>query len=272
MLSRQGRSPRNDVQHGISNRVSHRRRGAHQRRHGPQGPVLSPDDANFVDARKGGGWGDRCFTEIKQGKWGWAHTACDRALALPDVDPKVRPLLLYNEGLIAKHAGDSPAARNYFGQSLALRSPTDPGRTEVEKELTSVGGAVPSTPVETFTGKDPPSLCTAAVGKTVVRVLGNVDTHTGQVLIDSPTTTRRFLVRPTPGASQARGGNEMNGHYRPIELLFAGYGEGDQKPAGETLAKDSDVGAILFEHVNGPDTLALYVPPLDKAPREILCK
>jgi hypothetical protein len=130
----------------------------------PKAPVLSPDDTSFVDMRKGGGWGDRCFTEIKQGKWGWAHAACDRALALPDVDAKVRPLLLYNEGLIAKHAGDNTAARNYFGQSLSLRSPTDPGRSEVEKELTSVGGTptaaaathygVNAAPlVETFTGK-----------------------------------------------------------------------------------------------------------------------
>ena len=77
----------------------------------PKAPILSPDDADFVDARKGAGWGDRCFTEIKQGKWGWAHAACDRALALPDVDQKVRPLLLYNEGLIAKHAGDDAAAQ-----------------------------------------------------------------------------------------------------------------------------------------------------------------
>ena len=106
----------------------------------PKAPVLSPDDANFVDTRKGGGWGDRCFNENKQGKWGWAHAACDRALALPDVDPKVRPLLLYNEGLIAKQAGDNAAARSYFTQSLALRPATDSGRAEVERELVSVGG------------------------------------------------------------------------------------------------------------------------------------
>ena len=123
----------------------------------PKAPVLSPDDTSFVDTRKGGGWGDRCFTEIKQGKWGWAHAACDRGLALPDVDEKVRPLLLYNEGLIAKHAGDSAAAKNYFTQSLVARSPTDPGRAAVEKELASVGGNVPAAmglpPIETYVGK-----------------------------------------------------------------------------------------------------------------------
>jgi hypothetical protein len=120
----------------------------------PKAPVLSPDDANFVDTRKGGGWGDRCFTEIKRGKWGWAHAACDRALALPDVDPKVRPLLLYNEGLIAKHAGDNTGAQNYFGQSLMLRDPADPGRAEVQKQLVSVGGTVaPALPIETYKGQ-----------------------------------------------------------------------------------------------------------------------
>jgi hypothetical protein len=123
----------------------------------PKAPVLSPDDANFVDTRSGGGWGDRCFNEIKQGKLGWAHAACDRGLALPDVDEKVRPLLLYNEGLIAKHAGDNAAAKNYFTQSLVRRSPTDPGRAAVEKELVSVGGNVPAAtglpPIEPFIGK-----------------------------------------------------------------------------------------------------------------------
>jgi hypothetical protein len=34
----------------------------------PKAPVLSPDESNFIDTRNGGGWGDRCFAEIKQGK------------------------------------------------------------------------------------------------------------------------------------------------------------------------------------------------------------
>jgi hypothetical protein len=106
----------------------------------PKAPVLSPDDAHFVDGRKGWGWGDRCFNEIKQGKLGWARAACDRALALPDVDPKARPALLYNEGLIAKRAGEEAMARDYFGQSLTLRPASDPGRPEVQREYESVGG------------------------------------------------------------------------------------------------------------------------------------
>ncbi len=96
---------------------------------------------NYNDPRKGWGWGDRCVKELRAGKLGWARAACDRALALPDVDAKARPALLYNEGLIAKQGGDAAGARAYFGQSLALREVTDPGRTEVEKELRSVGGA-----------------------------------------------------------------------------------------------------------------------------------
>ena len=71
---------------------------------------LSPDDVNFVDNRKGFGWSDRCFTEIKAAKWGWARAACDRGLALPDVD-NARPLLQcylvhdYDPRLNSNHPG-----------------------------------------------------------------------------------------------------------------------------------------------------------------------
>jgi len=108
----------------------------------PKAPVLAPGDVGFADPRKGFGWGDRCFREIKEGKLGWARAACDRALALPEVDPKAKPALLFNEGLIAEKSGEEAAARGYFTQSLALRPPNDPGRAAVEKELVSVGGKV----------------------------------------------------------------------------------------------------------------------------------
>jgi hypothetical protein len=81
--------------------------------------------------------------ELRAGKFGWARAACDRGLALPDLDPKARPPLLYNEGLIAKATGDLSTARTDFAQSLALRAPNDPGLAEVIKELKSVGGSVP---------------------------------------------------------------------------------------------------------------------------------
>lgn len=76
----------------------------------PNAPDLSPDDVNFVDNRKGFGWSDRCFTEIKAAKWGWARAACDRGLALPDVD-NARPLLQcylfhdYDPRLNSNHPG-----------------------------------------------------------------------------------------------------------------------------------------------------------------------
>jgi hypothetical protein len=110
----------------------------------PGSPVLSPDDATFTDARKGFGWGDRCFAEIRRGQLGWARAACDRGLSLPDLDPAARPPLLYNEGLIAERAGDLATARSDFTQSLALRAADDPGRSTVEKELKSIGGTVPA--------------------------------------------------------------------------------------------------------------------------------
>jgi hypothetical protein len=107
-----------------------------------QSPALAPDDVNFNDTRKGWGWSDRCWTELKAGKFGWARAACDRGLALPQVDPKARAALLYNEGLIAKQNGDAQTARSYFAQSLALRPSSDPGRKEVESAFVSVGGKV----------------------------------------------------------------------------------------------------------------------------------
>jgi hypothetical protein len=120
----------------------------------PKAPALSPDDVGFQDGRRGAGWGDRCFEEIKAGKWGWAQAACDRGLALSDVDPKVQPLLLYNEGLIAKHAGAEASARDYFVKSLALRAPDDPGRATVEKALESVGGKPVAAPKGTYKCED----------------------------------------------------------------------------------------------------------------------
>jgi hypothetical protein len=133
----------------------------------PKSPSLAPDDAAFTDARKGWGWGDRCVAELRAGKFGWARAACDRGLALPDLDPKARPPLLYNEGLIAKATGDLAAARTDFAQSLALRAPNDPGLAEVTKELKSVGGSV--TPAEATAG-DAPLECRAKDGGATVEL------------------------------------------------------------------------------------------------------
>ena len=78
-------------------------------------------DAGFVDKRGGWGWGDRCWIHIKAEKWGWAKAECDEGMKLGPASPQPRSSLLYNEGLIAKSAGDSGQARRDFTESLALR-------------------------------------------------------------------------------------------------------------------------------------------------------
>jgi hypothetical protein len=112
----------------------------------PHAPVLSPDDRAFTDTRHGWGWSDHCYKEDGAGKYGWAMAACQKGLDLPDLDAKVKPLLLYNEGLALERGGDNAAARALYERSLALRAPNDSGRTEVTAALVRVGGAAPPTP------------------------------------------------------------------------------------------------------------------------------
>jgi hypothetical protein len=195
----------------------------------PKSPILSPDDANFTDSRKGLGWGDRCFSEIRAGKFGWARAACDRALALPEVDPKARAALLYNEGLIAKKSGDAAAARNYFTQSLGARSSTDPGRAEVESELASVGGS-PIAPAKGATNNVLTCVADTGSNDTIVATIDSA--NTGSVVIQSASETRRIRTTMTPYAA-----TEI--------LLFNGYDPGDQKPAGEKLAAGSIVARVV---------------------------
>jgi hypothetical protein len=109
----------------------------------PHRPVLSPDDSTFTDTRHGGGWSDRCWNEEHAGKFGWAMAACQRGLDLPDLDAKVKPSLLYNQGLALEGGADKTSAKGYYERSLALRSPSDPGRAEVTAALVRVGGTAP---------------------------------------------------------------------------------------------------------------------------------
>jgi hypothetical protein len=88
----------------------------------PRYPVLPASDNGFVDRRDGWGWGDRCWTHLRAGKWGWAKAECDRGIALAPESPQPRASLLYNEGLIARVAGDPEQARRDFTESLALRA------------------------------------------------------------------------------------------------------------------------------------------------------
>jgi len=110
----------------------------------PHQPVLSPDDAAFADPRRGWEWSNRCYNEDKARKYGWAMAACQKGLDLPDLDAKVKPLLLYNQGLALEGGGDNAGAKALYERSLALRSPNDSGRTEVAAALARVGGNAPA--------------------------------------------------------------------------------------------------------------------------------
>lgn len=88
-------------------------------------PVLAPDDLGFVDSRAGWGWGDRCWKNLQAGKWGWAKAECDEAMKLSPASPNPRASLLYNQGLIAAHAGDVAEARQLYTESLRLRTHKD---------------------------------------------------------------------------------------------------------------------------------------------------
>lgn len=86
---------------------------------------LAPDDRAFIDARGGAGWGDRCWTNIKAGRWDYAKAECDKGMAMNPASPQPRASLLYNEGLIAEAAGQTSEARRYFQESLGLREHPD---------------------------------------------------------------------------------------------------------------------------------------------------
>jgi hypothetical protein len=208
-------------------------------------PVLSPDDANFTDPRKGFGWGDRCFKELKDGKLGWARAACDRALALPEVDPKAQPALLFNEGLIAEKSGDSTGARSYFTQSLALRSATDPGRATVEKELIAVGGTPPPVTVSPAVQATPALVCEvvpAPPGYAGITVGIDWKSMSGSLTVaykDIP--SRHFKAKVNVWPSGCPWVHPMpdspvcHGALRDVILDFMGYDRDDAKPEGERL-------------------------------------
>ncbi|HQY64829.1 MAG TPA: protein kinase [Polyangiaceae bacterium] len=104
-------------------------------------PVLAPADLGFVDTRAGWGWGDRCWKSLQAGKWGWAKAECDEAMKLNPASPNPRASLLYNQGLIAAHAGDVDEARNLYTESLRLRTHKD-----VQEALAALGSAVGRVP------------------------------------------------------------------------------------------------------------------------------
>lgn len=100
----------------------------------PNNPSLPGIDVGFVDKRGGWDWSDKCWVHLKAGRWGWAKAECDEAMKLQPASPQPRASLLYNEGLIAKQAGDVSGARALFDQSLALRE-----NGEVRRALEALG-------------------------------------------------------------------------------------------------------------------------------------
>ncbi len=105
-------------------------------------PVLPPEDATFVDTRGGMGWNDRCWINLKKGKYGWAKAECDLALKMNPASPMPMASILYNQGLIQKATGNVEAARQLFEQSLELRE-----HPEVRAALMSLPGE-PRRPVK----------------------------------------------------------------------------------------------------------------------------
>jgi hypothetical protein len=99
-------------------------------------PILPDADKGFVDTRGGWGWGDKCWINLKAGKWGWAKAECDQGMATNPASPQPRASLLYNEGLVAKAAGRIDEARQDFISSLALRE-----NAEVRAALSTLTGS-----------------------------------------------------------------------------------------------------------------------------------
>jgi hypothetical protein len=98
-------------------------------------------DAGFVDRRGGWDWSDRCWINLKKGKYGWAKAECEMGMKIGPDSPTPRSSLLYNLGLIERTAGDVEGARRYFEQSLALRE-----HPEVRTALDSLPGSASARP------------------------------------------------------------------------------------------------------------------------------
>ncbi len=89
--------------------------------------VLAPADAAFLDTRHGWGWSDRCLAHLHAGAFDWARGACDRGLAMTDLDPKARAALAFNQHLIAKksaRAAEDPASPVADRATACFKSPT----------------------------------------------------------------------------------------------------------------------------------------------------
>lgn len=82
--------------------------------------VLAAEDAEHVGSWDAWRWSNRCFEHLQAGDFGWAKAACDEA-EVAGPDDKTLPLLRYNQGRVAREAGDVDRARRLFTESLRLR-------------------------------------------------------------------------------------------------------------------------------------------------------
>jgi hypothetical protein len=104
----------------------------------PHAPVLSPDDATFVDSRPGADWNDRCWKEERKGKYGWAMACCKKALDSPNLDASLKGSFFYTEAMALEGAGDMASARSVYERSLAAGPPSDPGEPAVAEAIRRV--------------------------------------------------------------------------------------------------------------------------------------
>ena len=95
---------------------------------------LAPADQGYVDAKKGAGWGNRCFAHIKAGDLDFARAACQRGLALGP-GPYVHGAILYSLAVAEQKAGNDEAACAHLRASLRVR----PGSAPVRKKLNALG-------------------------------------------------------------------------------------------------------------------------------------
>jgi len=114
---------------------------------------------------------------------------------------------------------------------------------------------IPKTP-PTHLGTTPPVKCTVSTPSGTFVASFDYATMTGSVAADGVVGTRRFNVRAAP----------YNATYN---LVFQGYGPGDQKPASESMTKMTSVVARLVAY---GDVLHLFLdsdyhpavqPPMD---------
>ena len=79
------------------------------------------------------------WTALKSGRIGEAQTAIAEALRLGTQDAR----LLYHAGMIARAAGDTPAAADFLRRALTLNPHFDPLQSAIARKAVVAGGVDP---------------------------------------------------------------------------------------------------------------------------------